>query len=187
MNHRSTTWNDGAAGVTSYPILPRGNFTSLFNTTGDWGLKWYLDHVSTPSVDGNVGTIWIHPSFERERPYKLVSSSQQDVQDMIDAEKAPANVVMYNYQHREMPGLLAQLQKEGYDPYCFQSVLINGIESLTTKKTQTDPRQARDECTASLRKSIVSQERTSIATAASINRLVLWAIQIASHRTEITR
>jgi hypothetical protein len=33
---------------------------------------------------------------------------------------------MYNYQHREMPGLLAQLQGEGYDPYCFQSVLING-------------------------------------------------------------
>ncbi|KAJ4301931.1 hypothetical protein N0V90_004027 [Kalmusia sp. IMI 367209] len=25
-----------------------------------------------------------------------------------------------------MPGLLAQLQAEGYDPYCFQSVLING-------------------------------------------------------------
>lgn len=45
---------------------------------------------------------------------------------MLDAEDKPAHVVMYNYQHREMPGLLAQLQGEGYDPYCFQSVLING-------------------------------------------------------------
>jgi FtsP/CotA-like multicopper oxidase with cupredoxin domain len=45
---------------------------------------------------------------------------------MLDAEEKPAHVVMYNYQHREMPGLLAQLQGEGYDPYCFQSVLING-------------------------------------------------------------
>ncbi|EME47188.1 hypothetical protein DOTSEDRAFT_59673 [Dothistroma septosporum NZE10] len=126
VNHHSATWNDGTAGVTTRPILPRANFTDVLNTTGDWGLKWYLDHVSTPSVDGNYGTIWIRPSPERERPYYLVSSSKLDQQDMLDAESSPAHITMYNHQHREMPGLLAQLQVEGYDPYCFQSVLING-------------------------------------------------------------
>lgn len=119
-------WHDGTSGVTFIPILPRANFTALLNTTGQWGLKWYLDHTSTPSVDGNYGTIWIRPRPERERPYHLVSNDARDIQEMIAAEETSEHLVMYNYQHREMPGLLAQLQAEGYDPYCFQSVLING-------------------------------------------------------------
>ncbi|KJY00741.1 conidial pigment biosynthesis oxidase arb2 brown2 like protein [Zymoseptoria brevis] len=126
VNHGSATWNDGSAGVTAYPILPRANWTSVIRTEGQWGLKWYLDHVSTPSVDGNYGTIWIRPAADRMRPYHLISSCKHEQQAMLDAEGKPAHVVMYNYQHREMPGLLAQLQGEGYDPYCFQSVLING-------------------------------------------------------------
>ncbi|EKG20709.1 Cupredoxin [Macrophomina phaseolina MS6] len=120
------TWNDGSSGVTSYPILPRANRTSTFNTSGDWGLKWFLEHTSTPSVDGMYGAIWIRPSAERERPYHLISDDPLDIQDMMEAEENPAHVTAYNYQHREMPGLLAQLQTEGYDPYCFQSILING-------------------------------------------------------------
>lgn len=72
------------------------------------------------------GTIWIRPSAERERPYHLISEDPLDQQAMMDAEENPAQMTAYNYQHREMPGLLAQLQKEGYDPYCFHSVLING-------------------------------------------------------------
>lgn len=127
VHHKmSATWNDGSSGVTSYPILPRANWTSVFNTSGDWGLKWFLEHTSTPSVDGMYGTIWIRPSAERERPYHLISKDALDIQDMMDAEETPAHMTAYNYQHREMPGLLAQLQTEGYDPYCFQSVLING-------------------------------------------------------------
>jgi hypothetical protein len=45
---------------------------------------------------------------------------------MLDTEENPAHVTIYNYQHRQMASLIAQLQGEGYDPYCFQSVLING-------------------------------------------------------------
>ncbi|GME63988.1 hypothetical protein GTA08_BOTSDO05764 [Neofusicoccum parvum] len=127
VHHKmGATWNDGSAGVTAYPILPRANWTSVFNTSGDWGLKWFLEHTSTPSVDGMYGTIWIRPSAERERPYHLISEDPLDQQAMMDAEENPAQMTAYNYQHREMPGLLAQLQKEGYDPYCFHSVLING-------------------------------------------------------------
>lgn len=110
----------------------------MLNASGDWGLKWYLDHVSTPSVDGNVGTIWIRPSAERKRPYLMISGCPRDFQDMLDAEESPEHVVMYNYQHREMPGLLAQLQAEGYDPYCFQSVLINGESRENIRDIHTD-------------------------------------------------
>jgi FtsP/CotA-like multicopper oxidase with cupredoxin domain len=50
INHGSATWNDGSSGVSAYPILPRANWTSVIHTEGQWGLKWYLDHLSTPSV-----------------------------------------------------------------------------------------------------------------------------------------
>lgn len=49
-----------------------------------------------------------------------------DIQDMIDAEESPAHLTVYNYQHKPMDWLLAQLQGEGYDPYCFNSALVNG-------------------------------------------------------------
>ncbi|KAL9617498.1 MAG: hypothetical protein Q9160_007709 [Pyrenula sp. 1 TL-2023] len=127
VHHKNgATWNDGSAGVTQYPILPRANWTSVFNTTGDWGLKWFLDHTSTPSVDGMYGTVWIRPSPQRPRPYHLVSEDLAEIQDMVDAEESPAHLTVYNYQHKPMDWLLAQLQAEGYDPYCFNSALVNG-------------------------------------------------------------
>lgn len=125
-HYQSKTWNDGAAGVTTYPILPRANWTSVLNTTGQWGLKWYADHCTTPLFDGFYGTIWIRPSPERERPYHLVSSDEADTQDMLDAEATPEHVTLYNYQHRTYDNLLSQLQYDGYEPNCFQSVLVNG-------------------------------------------------------------
>lgn len=95
------------------------------------------------------GTIWIRPSAERERPYHLISKDALDIQDMMDAEETPAHMTAYNYQHREMPGLLAQLQTEGYDPYCFQSVLINGKSFLLQRAAMADVLQERAEFTAS--------------------------------------
>lgn len=122
----SATWNDGTSGLTQYPILPRANWTSTLNTTNQWGLKWFLDHVSTPSVDGMYGTVWIAPSPARARPYHLISADPTDLQDMMDAEQKPRHVTVYNYQHKPMDWLLGQLQAEGYDPYCFNSILVNG-------------------------------------------------------------
>lgn len=112
--------------MSTYPILPRANWTSVLNTSDQWGLKWYADHCTTPLFDGFYGTIWIRPSPERERPYHLVSSDEADIQDMLDSEATPEHVTIYNYQHRTYDNLLSQLQYDGYDPYCFQSVLING-------------------------------------------------------------
>lgn len=112
--------------MTTYPILPRANWTSTLNTSGHWGLKWYIDHCTTPLFDGFYGTIWIRPSPERERPYHMVSADEADIEDMLDSEATPEHVTIYNYQHRTYDNLLSQLQHDSYEPYCFQSVLING-------------------------------------------------------------
>ena len=91
------TWNDGSSGVTQYPILPRANWTSVFNTSGDWGLKWFLYHTSTPSVDGMYGLVWIRPSARRARPYHLIDDDPVEIQNMMDAEESPAHLTVYNY------------------------------------------------------------------------------------------
>ncbi|KAL1638053.1 hypothetical protein SLS58_009074 [Diplodia intermedia] len=137
-HYHSHTWNDGAAGVTTYPILPRANWTSVLNTSDQWGLKWYADHCTTPLFDGFYGTIWIRPSPERERPYHLVSSDEADIEDMLDSEESPEHVTIYNYQHRTYDNVLAQLQYDGYEPNCFQSVLINGKGRVHCKPTEID-------------------------------------------------
>lgn len=70
MSHRRLGfWNDGTGGLnqvcdpsfrrvlfnltdtTKYPILPRGNWTSSFDTTGHWGLNWYADHTGAGVAD----------------------------------------------------------------------------------------------------------------------------------------
>lgn len=60
---------------------------------------------------------------------------------MLEAEVRPRPVTVYNYQHRQAAGLIAQLQAEGHDPYCFQSVLINGkspaFDTVQMALTQT--------------------------------------------------
>ncbi|KXH47725.1 hypothetical protein CSIM01_11675 [Colletotrichum simmondsii] len=52
IGHKATgSWNDGTAGISQYPILPRGNFTSVIDTTGSWGLNWYAEHTTAASAD----------------------------------------------------------------------------------------------------------------------------------------
>ncbi|KAK1449474.1 hypothetical protein CMEL01_08789 [Colletotrichum melonis] len=60
IGHEATgSWNDGTAGISQYPILPRGNFTSVIDTTGSWGLNWYAEHTTAASAD--VGLFLLLP------------------------------------------------------------------------------------------------------------------------------
>lgn len=34
-----------------YPTLPRGNYSTIHDTTGRWGLNWYAEHTTAGSVD----------------------------------------------------------------------------------------------------------------------------------------
>jgi hypothetical protein len=34
-----------------YPTLPRGNYSTVHDTTGKWGLNWYAEHTTAGSVD----------------------------------------------------------------------------------------------------------------------------------------
>ncbi|RSM06684.1 hypothetical protein CEP52_005561 [Fusarium oligoseptatum] len=53
-------WNDGTAGLSQFPTLPRSNWTTTYDTTGNWGLNWYIDHTSSASVDNHQhrDTVW---------------------------------------------------------------------------------------------------------------------------------
>ena len=120
------TWHDGSAGITMRPLLPRANRTSIIKTAGNWGLKYFFDHTTTISTDGAYGALWIRPAADRPRPYHLVSADEGDRQDMVAVEHTAEHLMFYNWQHKPTDQILSQLQAEGYDPYCFQSILVNG-------------------------------------------------------------
>lgn len=75
MSHRNTGfWNDGTGGLNQvccslptdvastkyqqYPILPRGNWTSVFDTKDHWGLNWYADHTGAGVADVSTDPLW---------------------------------------------------------------------------------------------------------------------------------
>ncbi|ESU09705.1 hypothetical protein FGSG_03506 [Fusarium graminearum PH-1] len=47
-------WNDGTAGLSQFPTLPRSNWSTAYDTSGAWGLNWFIDHTTTASADGRV-------------------------------------------------------------------------------------------------------------------------------------
>ncbi|KAF5590961.1 multicopper oxidase [Fusarium pseudocircinatum] len=120
------TWHDGSAGITMWPLLPRANRTSIIETSDNWGLRYFFDHTTTISTDGAYGALWIKPAPKRRRPYSLVSSDPVDMQEMLHSEETAEHLMLYNWQHIPTAQILSLLQAEGYDPYCFQSILVNG-------------------------------------------------------------
>ncbi|KAF4551220.1 Multicopper oxidase-like protein 8 [Elsinoe fawcettii] len=137
-HHESSTWHDGAAGVSTYPLLPRANWTAVLDTSDQWGAKLYTDHMTTAFFDGLYGLIWIRPSPTRQRPYDLISADADDIRDMVDAEETPEHVIVWNHQHRTYDNLLSEMQYDGYEPYCFSSALVNGKGRVHCKPDGVD-------------------------------------------------
>ncbi|KAM5364346.1 hypothetical protein ACJZ2D_011543 [Fusarium nematophilum] len=102
-------WNDGVPGVTQYSIQPRDNYTYRFT----------VQH-------GQRGPIWISPAAWRPRPYELVSSSPEAIQEMRHAEKHPRHVVISDWNAEPMDILLIMYRDTGIVPWCSNSIVLNG-------------------------------------------------------------
>ncbi|OHE99676.1 hypothetical protein CORC01_05034 [Colletotrichum orchidophilum] len=127
IGHKATgSWNDGAAGISQYPILPRGNFTSVIDTTGSWGLNWYAEHTTAASADGLYGMVYVAPSPSRLRPYRLITTDDIEVRKIMEAEKEVRHLAVKNHQHRDTGWKMLRMRAEGSEFYCYDSILVNG-------------------------------------------------------------
>ncbi|RMJ09294.1 hypothetical protein CDV36_011071 [Fusarium kuroshium] len=119
-------WNDGTAGLSQFPTLPRSNWTTTYDTTGNWGLNWYIDHTSSASVDGLYGLVYVAPSPSRPRPYHLITNDTLELHQIKEAERAIQHAAIQNHQHRDTVWKLLRMKAEGSEYYCYDSILVNG-------------------------------------------------------------
>ncbi|KAK2017455.1 Cupredoxin [Colletotrichum eremochloae] len=126
IGHKGSGWNDGTAGISQFPILPRGNFTSVIDTTGSWGLNWYAEHTTAVSADGLYGMVYVAPSQSRPRPYSLITHDEIEVRKIMEAEKQVRHLAIKNHQHRDTGWKMLRMRAEGSEFYCYDSILVNG-------------------------------------------------------------
>ncbi|KAK1985309.1 Cupredoxin [Colletotrichum cereale] len=116
IGHKGAGWNDGTAGISQFPILPRGNFTSVIDTTGSWGLNWYAEHTTAASAD-----VWLV-----RRPYHLITRDDIELRKIMEAESQVQHVAIKNHQHRDTGWKMLRMRAEGSEFYCYDSILVNG-------------------------------------------------------------
>ncbi|KAI9170590.1 Multicopper oxidase [Paramyrothecium foliicola] len=127
IGHKGTgSWNDGTAGISQYPILPRGNYTNFIDTTGSWGLNWYAEHTTAASADGLYGMVYVAPSSSRPRPYQLITSEPNELRRIMEAEINIKHIAIKNHQHRDTGWKMLRMRAEGSEFYCYDSLLVNG-------------------------------------------------------------
>ncbi|KAF3013563.1 hypothetical protein E8E14_010796 [Neopestalotiopsis sp. 37M] len=127
VGYRHTeAWNDGTAGLSQYPMLPRGNYTNVHDTTGAWGLSWYADHTTAASADGLYGMIYVAPDPARPRPYKLITDDPLELRQIMEAEQKVQHLALKNHMHRDTNWKLLKMRAEGSEFYCYDSLVVNG-------------------------------------------------------------
>lgn len=119
-------WNDGVPGVTQYSIQPRDNYTYRFTVEKQYGTYFYHGHFGPAFADGMRGPIWIRPSPARPRPYRLISTNEDDIRGMSLAEKNPHHIVISDWNAEPMDILLVMYRDTGIVPWCSNSIVLNG-------------------------------------------------------------
>ncbi|RKK98266.1 hypothetical protein BFJ68_g13674 [Fusarium oxysporum] len=120
------SWNDGTAGLSQFPTLPRSNWTNAYDTSGSWGLNWFIDHTTTASADGLAGALYIAPSPDRPRPYDLITNDTLELRQINQAEREIQHLIIQSHQHRDTVWKLLRMRAEGSEYYCYDSILVNG-------------------------------------------------------------
>ncbi|KAF5689871.1 multicopper oxidase [Fusarium denticulatum] len=140
IGHKQTVgpWNDGTAGLSQFPTLPRSNWTNAYDTAGSWGLNWFIDHTTTASADGLAGAVYVAPSPDRRRPYHLITNDTLELRQINQAEREIRHLIIQNHQHRDTVWKLLRMRAEGSEYYCYNSILVNGKGRVHCRQPEYD-------------------------------------------------
>ncbi|KAM3414124.1 Laccase-15 [Cercospora zeina] len=126
-------WDDGVPGVTQpqqFSIPPRENYAYRWTSQRQYGSYFYHGHFGPAFADAPCsGHAWPYlniPAESRERPYKLISDSKQEILAMKKAEENPRHIVMSDWNAEGMDILLLQFRDTGFAPWCSNSLTLNG-------------------------------------------------------------
>lgn len=120
-----TPWSDGTPGLSQRAIPTGQNFTYRWKAL-QYGSYWYHSHSHEQVEDGLYGALTIHPSPKSPKPFDLISESDSAVEAMERAEREALRVLMSDHRHITGSEAWELTQMAGYDPMCWDSILING-------------------------------------------------------------
>ncbi|KAM5364345.1 hypothetical protein ACJZ2D_011542 [Fusarium nematophilum] len=105
------------------------NWTTVYDTTGTWGLNWYSDHTSP--ISGLYGLACVAPSPSRPRPYHLITNDTLELREIMEAEREIRHLAIQNHQHRDTVWKLLRMRAEGSAFYCYNSILVIYLPSAS--------------------------------------------------------
>ncbi|KAL2107025.1 hypothetical protein VUR80DRAFT_5800 [Thermomyces stellatus] len=120
-----TPWSDGVPGLSQRPIPPCQSFTYRWKAL-QYGSYWYHSHSHEQIEDGLYGALTILPRATTRRPFSLISDSDAAVEAMERAEREAQPLIMAEHRHVTGHTAWELTQSAGFDPSCWDSILING-------------------------------------------------------------
>ncbi|TKA63945.1 hypothetical protein B0A55_11642, partial [Friedmanniomyces simplex] len=123
---RGTPEMDGVPGVTQFPIAPGANFTYRIPLGDQYGFYWYHSHFKTYYNDAIRGSLIVHPSPFRQRPFESLARSDVEQNALLQAEKDAIPVLLTDWYHNLSNAIYDQYIETGAYPNCVDSLLANG-------------------------------------------------------------
>ncbi|SNX87441.1 related to Laccase I precursor [Melanopsichium pennsylvanicum] len=117
---------DGVPGLSQWNIYTGESYTYRFKMTNQYGGYWYHSHERGYYADGLRGTIYVRPKPDRKKPWSLISSEQDDIEQMEAAEKDFQVMQLSDHWHVNHTDMLLIVHETGVPPACFDSLHING-------------------------------------------------------------
>ncbi|OJJ74240.1 hypothetical protein ASPBRDRAFT_171198 [Aspergillus brasiliensis CBS 101740] len=125
-----TPWSDGVPGLSQTQIKPGEQFLYKWKAS-QYGSYIYHSHTRAQIDDGLYGAIYIEPADSVERPFHLITGSDEDEeQAMLAAEKNTRPVIISDWRAFSSHDILQIQTASGVEAYCANSVLINGKGSV---------------------------------------------------------
>ncbi len=117
---------DGVPGLSQWNIYPGQSFTYRFKLTNQHGGYWYHSHERGYYADGLRGTFYVRPKAGRNKPWSLISTNADDIDQMEAAEQDFQIMSLSDHWHINHTDMLLVVHESGVPPACFDSLHING-------------------------------------------------------------
>ncbi|SPO38563.1 related to Laccase I precursor [Pseudozyma flocculosa] len=126
LHQYGTPEMDGVPGVSQWSIYGGDTFVYRFKLTGQHGSYWWHNHGHFGYESGLRGHIYIRPKPGTPKPWARLTDSEDEQQQLEDAERHFQTLVATDQWHVNHNEVLETVQKSGTPPACFDSLLING-------------------------------------------------------------
>lgn len=122
---QGTMYSDGVPGVSQTPIQPGQNFTYKWKASDQHGLYWLHSHYRDVYQDGQALPLYIRPKDDREKPFKLLTNDDTQLESLENQDKDPQILMISEYTSINGTQEIDLSESWNSELLCYDSILIN--------------------------------------------------------------